>query len=318
MALRTAFTDMFSLQHPIALAPMGGASGGVLAAAVSEAGGLGLIGGGRSDLSWLEPELAIAAERTRKAWGVGFQCWATDLPVLERALTYRPAAVMLSFGDPRPLAGPVRAAGAALIVQVVNLAEARQAVEIGADIIVAQGTEGGGHGGRRSTLPFVPVVVDLAAPTPVLAAGGIADGRGVAAALALGAAGALLGTRFLVALEALGPAGVAKSIIESSGEDTARSRVSDIARGAPWPGRYPARTIRNAFFDQWLGREDELAANPQALQAYQDAIAGGELPADPVWASEAIDLITEVAPAADIVAALAAQAEQALARAGGH
>jgi nitronate monooxygenase len=178
MALRTAFTDMFSLQHPIALAPMGGASGGALAAAVSEAGGLGLIGGGRSDLSWLEPELAIAAGRTRRPWGVGFQCWATDVSVVERALSYRPAAVMLSFGDPRPLAGAVRAAGAALIVQVVNLAEARQAVEIGADVIVAQGTEGGGHGGRRSTLPFVPVVVDLAAPAPVLAAGGIADGRG--------------------------------------------------------------------------------------------------------------------------------------------
>jgi nitronate monooxygenase len=111
---------------------------------------------------------------------------------------------------------------------------------------------------------------------------------------------------------------VAKSIIESSGEDTARSRVSDIARGAPWPGEYPARTIRNAFFDQWLGREDELAADAHALQAYRDAVAAGELPAEPVWASEAIDLITDVSPAADIVAALAAQAEHALARAGGH
>ena len=143
------------------------------------------------------------------------------------------------------------AAGAALIVQVVDLAEARQAIEIGADVIVAQGTEAGGHGGHWSTLPFVPVVVDLAAPVPVLAAGGIADGRGVAAALALGAAGALLGTRFLVALEALVPPGVPKAIIEASGEQTARSRVSDVARGAPWPARYPARTIRNYFFDQW-------------------------------------------------------------------
>jgi len=318
MAIRTAFTDMFSLQHPIALAPMGGASGGVLAAAVSEAGGLGLVGGGRSDLRWLEPELALAAERTSKPWGVGFQSWATDVSVVERALTYRPAAVMLSFGDPRPLADAVRAAGATLIVQVVSLAEARQAVEIGADVIVAQGTEAGGHGGHRSTLPFVPVVADLAAPTPVLAAGGIADGRGVAAALALGAAGALLGTRFLVALEALGPPGVAKSIIEGGGEDTVRSRVSDIAHGAPWPATYPARTIRNAFFDRWLGREDELAADPDALQAYRDEIAAGALPARPVWASEAIDLTTEMSPAADIVAALTAQAEQALARARGH
>jgi nitronate monooxygenase len=318
MALQTAFTDMFSLQHPIALAPMGGASGGALAAAVAEAGGLGLIGGGRSDLSWLEPELAIAAAGTTRPWGVGFQCWATEVSVLERALTYGPAAVMLSFGDPRPLAAAVRSAGVPLIVQVVDLAEARQAIEIGADVIVAQGTEAGGHGGRRSTLPFVPVVVDLAAPVPVLAAGGIADGRGVAAALTLGAAGALLGTRFLVALEALGPPGVAKSIIENGGEDTRRSRVSDIARGAPWPGEYPARTISNPFFDAWLGREDELAADPRALQAYRDAIASGALPAEPVWASEAIDLITEVAPAADIVAALAAQAERALASAGRH
>ena len=221
---------------------------------------------------------------------------------------------MLSFGDPRPLAAAVKSAGAALIVQVTGLDEARVAMEIGADVIVAQGTEAGGHGGRRSTLPFVPVVADLAAPTPVLAAGGIADGRGVAAALALGATGALLGTRFLVALEALVTPSVTKAIIEGSGEDTERSRVSDIARGAPWPARYPARTLRNPFFDQWRGREAELAADSTAQQAYRAAVARGDLPAT-VWASEAIDLITESSPAADLVAALAAEAEEALARA---
>jgi nitronate monooxygenase len=318
MALHTAFTDKFALPYPIALAPMGGACGGALAAAVSNAGGLGLIGAGRQDRDWVDRELAIAAAGTTKPWGIGFQSWATEVPMVERALAYRPAAVMLSFGDPRPLAGPVRAAGVALIVQVVDLAEARQALEIGADIIVAQGTEAGGHGAHWSTLPFVPVVADLAAPVPVLAAGGIADGRGIAAALALGAAGALLGTRFLVALEALVPPGVAKAIIEGSGEETERSRVSDIARGAPWPARYPARTIRNYFFDQWRGREDELAADPAAQQSYRDAIAAGALPPDPVWASQAIDLISEVSPASDIVAALGAQAEQALARAGHH
>jgi nitronate monooxygenase len=202
-----------------------------------------------------------------------------------------------------------------LIVQVTDLDEARKAMDAGADVIVAQGTEAGGHGGRRSTLPFVPAVVDLAAPTPVLAAGGIADGRGVAAALALGAAGALLGTRFLVAPEALVTPAVAKAIIEGSGDDTDRSRVSDIARGAPWPPRYAARTLRNPFFDLWRGREDELAADSMARQAYQDAVARGDLPADPVWASEAIDLITEVCPASDLVGVLAAQAEEALLRA---
>jgi nitronate monooxygenase len=161
----------------------------------------------------------------------------------------------------------------------------------------------------------VPAVADLAAPTPVLAAGGIADGRGVAAALTLGAAGALLGTRFLATPEALGPPSVAKAVIGHGGEDTERSRVSDIAMEAPWPAKYPARTLRNPFFDRWRGREDELAADPAARQAYREAVARGDLPQSPVWASEAIDLITEITPAADLVGALAAQAEQALARA---
>jgi nitronate monooxygenase len=315
MALRTAFTDIFSLQHPIALAPMGGASGGALAAAVSNGGGLGLIGGARGDPGWVAREMEIAAGKTGKPWGVGFQTWAVSPATVGQALAHRPSAIMLSFGDPGPLARIIRAAGVALIIQVTDLDEARQAIDAGADVIVAQGTEAGGHGGRRCTLPFVPAVADLAAPTPVLAAGGIADGRGVAAALALGAAGALLGTRFLATPEALGSPTVAKAVIEHGGEDTDRSRVSDIARGVAWPSKYTARTLRNPFFDQWRGREDELAAGPAARQAYREAVARGDLPPDPVWASEAIDLITGISPAADLVGALAAQAEEALARA---
>ena len=320
MALRTAFTEFFSLQYPIALAPMGGAAGGALAAAVANGGGLGLVGGGREDPGWLDHQLEIAAEGTGQPWGVGFQSWATDVATVQHALTRHPCAVMLSFGDPRPFIAPIRRAGAALIIQVTDLDEARQALDVGADVIVAQGTEAGGHGGRRSTLPFVPVVVDLAAPTPVLAAGGIADGRGVAAALALGAAGALLGTRFLAALEALVTPQVTKAILEGGGAETERSRISDIARGSAWPSKYAARTLRNAFVDQWRGRDDELAADPAARQAcqqaYQEAIARGDLPQDPVWASEAIDLITELSPAAELVGTLAAHAEEALARAG--
>ena len=205
MTLSTAFTTMFSLRHPIALAPMAGTAGGALAAAVSNGGGLGLLGGGLGDRAWLDRELPIVAEGTGQPWGVGFLSWAADVATVQAALRYRPGAVMLSFGDHRPFTGPIRQAGAALIIQVTDLEEARQAVDLGADVIVAQGTEAGGHGGSRgwSTLPFVPVVVDLAAPTPVLAAGGIADGRGVAAALALGAAGALIGTRFQATAESL-------------------------------------------------------------------------------------------------------------------
>src|SRR5262245_23960919 len=308
MTLRTPFTESFSLRHPIALAPMGGSAGGALAAAVSKAGGLGLVGGGPSDAGWLYRELRIGAERTAGPWGVGFLSWAADAGAVERALAYRPSAVMLSFGDPRPLTEPIRGTGAALIIQVTDLDEARQALDAGADVIVAQGTEAGGHGARRglSTLSFLPVVADLAAPTPVLAAGGIADGRGVAAALVLGAAGALIGTRFQATPEALVDPSITKAIIEACGEDTERNTVLDIARGSSWPSEYSARTLRNWVVEQWRGRDDELANDVDAQRAYAEAVARGDLPPQPVWASEAIDLITDLRPAADLVGALAA------------
>lgn len=318
MALCTEFTRLFSLRHPIALAPMGGSAGGALAAAVSNGGGLGLLGGGPGDPDWLARELPIVAAGTDKPWGVGFQSWAVDVAAVMQVLKHSPQAVMLSFGDPRAFLAPIRQAGAALILQVTDLEEARQAVDLGADVIVAQGTESGGHGARRgrSTLPFVPVVVDLAAPTPVLAAGGIADGRGVAAALALGAAGALIGTRFQATAEALADPSVTRAIIEGRGEDTERSTVLDIARGSRWPSKYPARTLGHPFLDEWRGREDELAADAGARRAYEDGVARGDLPPQPVWASEAIDLIRDLPSAAGLVGALAAQAEDALARAG--
>ena len=314
MTLSTRFTEFFSLRHPIALAPMGGSAGGALAAAVSNGGGLGLVGGGRGDPDWLDRELRIVAEGTNKAWGVGFLSWATDTGAVERALVYQPEAIMLSFGDPRPLIDAIRRTDAALIIQVTDLSEARQALAVGADVIVAQGTEAGGHGGRRgrSTLSFVPVVADLAAPTPVLAAGGIADGRGVAAALVLGAAGALIGTRFQATPEALVDPSITKAIIDGCGEDTERNTVLDIARGASWPSEYPSRTLRNWVIEQWRGREDELAGDADAQRAYQEAVARADLPPLPVWASEAIDLITDLRPAADLVGALAAQAEDAI------
>jgi nitronate monooxygenase len=320
MTLRTPFTEYFAVRHPIALAPMGGTAGGALAAAVSNGGGLGLVGGGVGDRDWLARELPIVAEGTGKPWGIGFLSWSAGVGAVEFALSFGPRAVMLSFGDPAPFLDPIRRAGAALIIQVTDLDEARQAMAAGADFIVAQGTEAGGHGARRgrSTLPFVPIVADLVAPTPVLAAGGIADGRGVAAALALGAAGALIGTRFQATPESLAPPAITTAIVEGRGEDTERSTVLDIARGARWPARYPGRSLAHPFLDQWRGREAELAADDAARQAYRDGVARGELPPSPVWASEAIDLITGLRPAADLVGDLAAGAEQALARAAPH
>jgi len=314
MGLRTKFTHLMGIDNPIVSAPMGGSAGGALAAAVSNGGGLGLIGGGRSDLEWIRPQIECARSRTHKPWGIGFLSWALVPETLHHALEFGPSAVMLSFGDPSAFAPAVRASEATLIVQVVNLDEARVAVDVGADVIVAQGMEAGGHGGTRSTLPFVPAVVDLVSPTPVLAAGGIADGRGLAAALSLGAVGALVGTRFNTCEEALVDSEVVKAVLNGRGEDTERSGVLDIARDVGWPARYTGRTIRNEFLDQWRGREVDLTPDAAARSEYRQAEQSGDMRVVPVWASEAIDMITESLSAADVVRTMASDAEDTLRR----
>lgn len=317
LVLHTAFTRSLAVEHPIASAPMGGSAGGALAAAVSNGGGLGLVGGGRGERDWLARELALIADRTSRPWGVGFQTWAIDASTVDWTLDHQPAAVVLSFGDPAPYAERVRAAGVKLILQVTDLDETRRALDVGADVIVAQGSDAGGHSGRDAvgTMSFVPSVVDVAGSTPVLAAGGIVDGRGLAAALALGAAGALMGTRFQASVEALVPAEVSKALLGAHGADTERSSVLDIARGAPWPDKYPARTLRNAFLDTWRGRESELRADTAAQQGYREAATHNDPAVVPVWVGQAADLIATIEPAEDLVATIAADAEQALTRA---
>jgi nitronate monooxygenase len=164
--MRTPFTALLGIEHPLASAPVGEVAGGALAAAVSNAGGLGLVGGGLGERDWLAREPALVTDSTNAPWGVGFLAWAVDPSVLAW-----PAAVMLGFGDPGPLAGRVREAGVKLLAQVTDLDEARQALDAGADVLVAQGSDAGGHCGRYSvgTMAFVPTVVDLAGPVPVWA-----------------------------------------------------------------------------------------------------------------------------------------------------
>jgi nitronate monooxygenase len=307
--IRTRLTKMFALRHPIVLAPMGGISGGRLAAAVSNAGALGLVGGGYGDPAWLRRELGQVREQTQRPWGVGFITWSIDHGLLELAFGYQPHAVMLSFGDPRPYAHAVRSAGCRLICQVQDLAGARLAQAAGADIVVAQGSEAGGHGASRATLPLVPAVVDAVAPTPVLAAGGIADGRGLAAALMLGAEGALIGTRFYASVEALGHDQAKQRIVQARGEDTARTRAFDVVRNLAWPEANTGRALRNRFLERWHGRERDLAA---ALgiegPAYGDAARLGDFDTAVVWAGEIADLIDGIEPAGRLVARMGSDA----------
>jgi nitronate monooxygenase len=254
---------------------------------------------------------------TQRPWGAGLITWSANADVLNLLLSYRPHAVMLSFGDPRPYAKAIKSAGCKLICQVQGLAEARLAQEAGADLIVAEGTEAGGHGGRRATLPLVPAVVDAVAPIPVVAAGGIADGRGLAAALMLGAHGALIGTRFYASAEALGHDGAKQRIVAARGEETARTRVFDLVRGYAWPPIYTGRAIRNGFMERWHGREDHLSNVLETERAgYRAAALAGDFDTAVVWAGEAVDLIKSVDSASALVERIGAEAEAQL-RAGG-
>ena len=318
MPLRTGLTERFGLEHPILSAPMAFVAGGALAAAVSRAGGLGLIGGGYGDGGWLGAQFAAAGNQEV---GCGFITWSLALQpyLLTQALDRRPRAIMLSFGDPVPFADEVRAAGAALICQVQTLAQARRAIDAGAEVIVAQGAEAGGHGAVRGTTTLVPEVRDLCARAGtdalVLAAGGIADGRGLAAALMLGADGVLVGTCLYAAEEALVPPALQRSAVAADGDATLRTSVVDIVRSRDWPPEFSIRVLRNAFVDRWHGREEALKAQlADAARGYAAAASAGDPDESAVIVGEAVGLIGRVRPAVDIIQTMVADAEAQLHR----
>jgi nitronate monooxygenase len=293
--------DVLGADKPVVLAPMGFVSGGALAAAVSHAGGLGLIGAGYGDAGWIRREFQLAAGARV---GVGFITWslAKQPQLLDLALGYEPAAVMLSFGDPRPFADKIRASGAKLICQVQSLAIARQALQANPDVLVAQGTEAGGHGGERSLFALLPAVKDIAGNIPVLAAGGIADRRGTRAAMALGADGVLVGTRFSASQEALTAPRAKERIVQASGDATLRTTVFDVVRGFDgWAG-ITGRALRNRFTDTWHGHEAALRERMAAEgKAYYAAVDRLDFDTALIFAGEGVDLIDEILPAAEIV-----------------
>jgi nitronate monooxygenase len=307
--LRTRFTERFGVRHPIVCAPMALVTGGRLARAVSRAGGLGLVGGGYAGTLGGEPDLAAElAWAAQETFGVGFITWALDQAPerLTQALAFKPACVFLSFGDPRPYADEIRRVGAKLICQVQSLRHIDEALDAGAEVVVAQGTEAGGHGGARSTLPFVPEAADHIArrspDTLLLAAGGVADGRGLAAALMLGADGVVVGTRFWAAAEALTPQAATDLAQRSTGDDTVRTTAVDALRGVAWPEEFSFRILKNELTDAWAGREAQARSAFGALRAeYDQARASGDLAVAATVAGEALGLITSRPPAADIV-----------------
>jgi nitronate monooxygenase len=299
MALYTRLTEMLGIEYPVISAPMAFAAGGKLAAAVTAAGGLGLIGGGYGDAEWLEREFS-EARNTRV--GCGFITWslAKRPALLELVLAHSPTAVMLSFGSPVPFAPHIKAAGAKLICQVQNMEHARAAVDVGADIVVAQGAEAGGHGLVRATFTLVPEIADYltknAPATVLVAAGGVADGRGLAAALMVNPA-------------------FQDAAIGADGDATTRTTVVDVVRRVDWPKPFTARVMKTRFVNEWHGREAELvepALAEREMKRYLTALQSGDPANTGVWVGEATGLIHDVRPAGDLLRKIIADAERLL------
>ncbi|HEY7111982.1 MAG TPA: nitronate monooxygenase [Thermoanaerobaculia bacterium] len=320
--MQTRIGDLFGVEHPILLGGMAGATGVDLAAAVSEAGGLGIIG-----CAGLPPDRIGALERemggrTRRPWGMNLLLFRADEEAIAAVLAARPPVFSTAWPWPEhelePLFARAHAAGAKVLHMASTVAEARRAARAGADAIVAQGTEGGGHVGLMGTMALVPQVVRAVAPCPVLAAGGIATGAGLAAALALGAEGALLGTRFLATPEAPIAAAHKQAILESDGHDTLLTEIPDIANARVWPGAF-SRVARNRLIEEWSGREGELRARRAEIGArMRRAAEEGDRAYAPLFLGQDAGLIEAIEPAGEIVRRVVAEAEEILRRLSGR
>jgi len=317
MPISTSITKLLGISHPIVLAPMDLVADARLTAAVTAAGGFGILGGGYGDEQWLTRELDLL-EQTHTRFGVGFITWsmAKQPKLLDLALEGKPAAVVLSFGDPRPFVDRIKGSGALVICQIQSIALAKEAAAAGADVLIAQGTEAGGHGVSRGLVTLLPEVVDaVGKSTPVLAAGGIADGRGLAAALMLGASGVVIGTRFYATHEAAGAPAAKERIRAATGDDTQRSIVFDISRRNVWPAPFTGRCLRNAHLDRWLGREVELLRHQEEeSEKYAAARRENDFDIAAVIAGESSGLVRDISSAREVVDRVVRDASALLAR----
>lgn len=314
--IRTPVCDIFGIDHPIFLGGMGSIYSPSLVAAVSEAGGLGAMGCHRLSPQQIKEAAADIRGRTNRSFALNFLIFHAEEESFAAALTERPPA--MAFAWPRPdqdiksYVGRAKDAGCKVTYMAGGVPEALAGVEAGADVIVAQGTEGGGHVSWNATMALVPMMVDAVGPVPVIAAGGIADGRGLAAALALGAQGVLLGTRFLASEESPLHPNFKQAIVDADGHDTVLTEIPDIAQATVWPGAM-SRAKRNRFIERWAGQEWALRQNQ--VQAHADLIAArkaGDVEEASLSMGQDAGLIHDIPPAGEIVARIARQAEEIL------
>jgi NAD(P)H-dependent flavin oxidoreductase YrpB (nitropropane dioxygenase family) len=314
--IRTRLCDVLGIEHPVGLGGMGSVDGPALVAAVSEAGGLGAFGASHRAPAEIRAATEAIRSRTAKPFGLNFLLFGIEEEPFAAALALRPAVMAFAWPrgdqDLRPYVERAHRAGCKITFMAGNVADARRGAAAGADVIIAQGTEGGGHVGWIATMTLVPMVVDAVRPLPVMAAGGIADGRGLAAALALGADGVLLGTRFLASEESPLHPNFKKAIVASDGHDTVLTEIPDLARGMVWPGAM-SRAIRNRFIERWAGREWAIRQHRAQIEAdIQAARQRGDSDEAPLSAGQDAGLIHDLPPAGELVRRIVAEAEAIL------
>ena len=332
MTLQTPLCDALEIDHPIVQAPIGSATTPELAAAVSNAGGLGHLAVTWRDLEETTDVLCETRERTDAPFAVNLALDEATTIIetdehLEAVLDAGTDVVSFSFGDAAPYVDRVHDAGALVMQTVASAAEARAALEAGVDVIVTQGLEAGGHvQSEVSTMALVPRVADVVGDdVPIVAAGGIADGRGIAAVLTLGADGAWLGTRFVASEEARVHERYRQRVVESDETDTKYTTVFDKG----WPGM-PHRVLYNETLERWEkagkpdsgerpGERDVVATGPEtSIERYEQSLAAPELSGDieelALYAGQSVGLASDVQPAGSIVDTLIAEAEATISR----
>jgi len=313
--LKTFLTQAWGLRYPILNASMTPAAAGNLARAVTDAGGLGMIG---VNETWtpadIERECAVAREGDQqRRFGIGLFGWALEArpELLDSAIAQKPFLISISFLDLAPYAQRVHDAGISLAAQVQSRRDAQAALRNGVDVLIAQGTEAGGHTGDVSTLLMLQIALELT-EKPVLAAGGIATARGLAAVLAAGAAGAWIGTPFLLADEAAVSDAARERILAADETQTVLTSLFDRLQGFPWPARFRGRALANEMTRAYHGREDEALADSTALAQFREAKQSGNFALANIYAGQSAGLLTSRYPARQIVEKLGEGAERVL------
>jgi nitronate monooxygenase len=314
--IATAVTELLGVRVPLLSAPMTPQAGGRLARAVSEAGAFGMVGIEETDTEeGIAEELAIVKAGSSVPFGIGLVAWvvAQRPELLDVAVAARPTLISISFGDPAPYVPRLREAGILVASQVQSRAWASVALAAGVDILVAQGTEAGGHTGSVGTLPLLQIILEMT-DRPVLAAGGIATGRGLAAVLAAGAAGAWIGTPFLLAEEARNTSAARKRIVAADETQTLHTSVYDRLQDKGWPDEFRGRALLNPFAERWTGHEEMLGPESEARAIFERARAAGDYDVAHIYAGQSVGLLDQVRPAETIVNEIATQAEDLLRR----